>query len=125
MSVTVINTVSKSYLSGYNRDKPYILWFGACGPSKLLVYARHLQDALDECVDYIAEHLPGLLCNEMVEEAYNEAKSRGLSDDQAYDESLCDITTGGNCGDHILSWEWGIVAEDPTPKQIADIHHER
>ena len=125
MTLTLINPTSKSWTTGHYREKPYILWFGAYGTTRLLVYARHLSDALDECIDWIGDNAPGLLCNEQVNETYNEAMAEGLSEEEAFERASEDTTVGGNCGDHILSWEWGIVAEDPTPAEIAAIHHDR
>lgn len=115
----VVNPYDKSWC------KPYVFSFGVYGWVILLAYGDSLQYALDECIDWVADNAPGLLCNDEVAEAYEDAVSRGLSEDAAYEESLADVTTGGNCGDHILSWEWSLIAEHPTPKQIADIHHGR
>ncbi len=39
--------------------RPWVLGFGAFGPVRVLVWAEHLQDALDEACDYLAEHAPG------------------------------------------------------------------
>ena len=125
--IKLVNSTSKTCREGWhrNRERPWILWFGAYGSTRLLVYARHLQDALDECIDWIAEHAPGLLYNDQVAEAYQECIDQGMTQEQAWDESQTDMTCAGNCGDFIASWEWGIVAEDPSPAEIAAIHHDR
>ncbi len=39
----------------------YVLAFGAYGNTLVLAYADSLDAALDGCVDWIAEHAPGLL----------------------------------------------------------------
>ncbi len=122
--VTMINRPDKCEYTRW-ATKAWILWFGATGSTRLLVYAKHLEDALDECIDWIAENTPGLLANEMVNEAYQEALEEGLTEEEAWDEAQSDVTCAGNHGDYILSYEWGIVGEGLTPKEIADWVHER
>lgn len=107
----------------------FILCFGAYGDTMLMVWANHLDDALDECVDWISENAPGLLCNDEVNEIYRDELGRllasGMSDEnaesEAYETATQDVTTAGNYGDHILSYEWNIVCENPTREQIKDL----
>ena len=96
----------------------YILWFGACAPTKMLVWANSLEDALDECVDYMEERLPGLLADEMVEEEYQRGLEAGLDEEAAREAAETDTTSAGNHGRYLLSWEWGIHAEDPTRAEV-------
>jgi hypothetical protein len=96
----------------------YILWFGACGPTYLMVWANSLDDALDECIDHCEEHAPGLLCEEEVQEAYRDAIARGLSEDEAYERAEVDTTSGGNAGLHVRSDDWGIHSENPSRATI-------
>lgn len=97
----------------------FVLWFGAYGCTKLMVHARHLEDALDECVDWLAEHKPGLLADQAVAEAYHDALARGLSEEDAQEEATVDTTCAGNYGNYLNSWEWGIVCDDHASR--ADI----
>ena len=99
----------------------YILCFGAYGWTKLMVWANHLEDALDEAIDYIADNYPGLLCDDTVAEEYNRLVADGMDPDKAHEEATVDNTCGGNCGHYINSWEWGIVAEDPTREEIKQL----
>ncbi len=107
----------------------FVLCFGAYGWTRLMVWADHLEDALDECVDWIAEHAPGLLMDEQVAEAYKEAFdaaiAEGMSeedaDEHAREEAETDMTCAGNCGNYLASWEWGIVAENPTRAQVLEM----
>lgn len=99
----------------------YILWFGAYGWTRLMVWANSLEDALDEAIDWISVNAPGLLADEQVAEAYREAIARGLSDEEAQQEAEIDTTSGGNCGNYLNSSEWGIVAEDPTRAEVKAI----
>ena len=99
----------------------FVLYFGAYGWMRLMVWADHLEDALDECVDWIAEHAPGLLMNDEVSEAYNQAIADGCSEDSAHEQATQDMTCAGNAGDYLASWEWGIVAENPTRAQVLEL----
>lgn len=111
-------------VNGSDRDwtrHRYILSFGAYGETLLMVWANSLDDALDECVDWIADNAPGLLADEQVAEAYNEAIAAGKSEEDAQAEAETDTTCAGNAGHYLLSYEWGIVAEDPDRATILDI----
>lgn len=111
-----INGSDREFTSGR-----FILWFGACGPTQLMVWANHLEDALDEAVDWLADpengHT-GLLADDAVNGAYRDAIALGLSEEDAIEAAEVDVTIAGNCGNHILSWEWGITAENPTRAEI-------
>jgi len=99
----------------------FVLYFGAYGDTKLLVWANNLEDALDECIDWIVDNKPVLLCDEQVKEEYDRAIAEGKSEDEACEIAECDTTSGGNCGNRILSWEWGILAEDPDRATLKEI----
>jgi hypothetical protein len=102
----------------------YILAFGAYGWTRLMVWANSLEDALDEAIDWIAENAPGLLCDDQVAEAYREAITEGKSEDEAHEIATEDTTCGGNAGHYILSWEWCIVAEDPSRAEVLSLMKE-
>lgn len=99
----------------------FILWFGAYGSTRLMVWANHLEDALDEAIDWLVENAPGHIVDDQVNEAYNAALAEGKSEEEAIEEAEADTTTGGNAGNHILSYEWGIVAEDPSRADVLEI----
>lgn len=108
-------------VNGTDRDwtrHRYILWFGAYGEIRLMVWANSLEDAFDEAVDWLAENAPGLLADEAVNDAYNRAIEDGASHEAAAKAAEMDMMIGGNCGHYVNSWEWGIVAEDPTRDEI-------
>lgn len=96
----------------------YILAFGPYGWTRLMVWANSLDDALDEAVDWLAENAPGLLANDQVREAFEEAKAEGLDDDAAHERATEDVTCAGNHGDYIPSHEWFILAEDPDRETV-------
>lgn len=96
----------------------FILAFGAYGWTRLMVWADHLEDALDIAVDWIAENAPGLLANEQVEAAYREAIAEGMSEEEAHIRATEDMTCAGNHGDYVASWEWTIVAENPSRSEV-------
>jgi len=135
-AITPINSSDKSW----TRHR-YVLAFGAYGDTRLLVWANSLDDALDECVDWIADNAPGLLADDQVAEEYERLMSEGktctrcwngaygddvgecldckgegiisLTEEEAHEEATIDTTCAGNCGNYILSHEWMILAEDP------------
>jgi hypothetical protein len=113
MELHIVNPNEKSW----TRHR-YILWFGAYGSTRLMIWANSLEDALDEGIDWLEEHEPGLLATEQVNEAYREAIAEGKSEEEAQQEAEVDTTCGGNSGQYLLSWEWGIVSEDPTRQQV-------
>jgi hypothetical protein len=88
-------------------------------------YANSIDSALDEAADYLAVHAPGLLANEQYQEAYEEAHAKAIAaghwEDEAieiaHDEASVGMTCAGNHGEWLLSWEWGIAAENPTREQ--------
>ncbi len=99
----------------------YILCFGAYGWTKLMVWANSLDSALDEAVDWIVDNAPGLLADEQVAEEYARAIAEGMSEEEALEEAEVDTTCAGNCGNYILSHEWGVVVEDPTRAQVLEL----
>jgi hypothetical protein len=98
----------------------YVLQFGAYGDTRLLVYASSLDSGLEECIDWLADNAPGLLADDEVTDAYNEAINQGKTEEQAYEYATTDMTPGDN-GHYIASHEWAIVAEDPTREQLFEI----
>ncbi len=103
----------------------YVLWFGAVGSTFLLVWANSLDDALDEAVDWLAEHKPGYLATEEVRSEYErirhesvEDPSGTMTDEKAWDQATVDTTCAGNYGDFLHSWAWGCWCIDPTRADI-------
>ena len=96
----------------------YILAFGAYGWTRLMVGANSLGDAIDESIDWIVDHAPGLLCDEQVTEAYQEAIRAGMSEEKAAEEAAVDTICGGNEGHYILAWECNLIVEDPTRAEV-------
>jgi hypothetical protein len=99
----------------------YVLAFGAYGDTQLLVWANNLDDALDECIDWIVDNAPGLLCDDRVAEEYHRGIAEGMSEEDAHEAATADTTCGGNCGNYILSYEWSILVEDPTRAQLVHL----
>lgn len=95
-----------------SQSRRYVLWFGAYGATRLMVYAGHLEDALDQCVDWIAVNAPGLLANDEIQEEYARLVASGMNPEEAEEEASQDATIAGSHGDHLHSWEWGIVSAE-------------
>jgi hypothetical protein len=120
-------TVTFHIINASDRDNTshrFVLHFGAYGRTKCLVWADSLEDALDECVDWIADNKPGLLCDESVQQAYSEAIAEGKPEEAAIKYAERDTTCAGNNGHYIASWEWGILAEDPDRRALKSILEE-
>lgn len=97
----------------------YLFSFGAYGSTRVLAWGNYLGEALDAAVDALQDAgMDGIFCDEQVAEAYKEAMAEGLEEDEAHDRALNDVTTAGNNGRHILSWEWNVL-ENPSREIIA------
>ena len=46
----------------------YILWFGACGATRVMVWANDLESAMEEAAEWLKEHAPGHITEEWGEE---------------------------------------------------------
>lgn len=103
--------------SHWTRNR-YIFCFGAYGSTYLMVWANGIECALDVAVDWIAEHKPGILCNDEVKAEFDRYIGLGMSEEDAQEEATEDTTCAGNASDYIRSSEWGIVHENPTRAQI-------
>lgn len=114
--VTLVNPNERHF----NTDR-YVLAFGAYGWTRLMVWATSLEDALDEAVDWIAGNAPGLLADDAVSEAYREAIAAGHDDETAQEIATEDTTCAGNNGHYLNSWEWHIVAENPTRAEVLSL----
>lgn len=123
--LTIVNPMSKIWRTSHYRARPFILWFGECHPTYLLAYATSLEDALEECADWIAENAPGLFCDEVVHEEYDRCRAEGMEEEAAWEEATVDTTSVCSGTHHLTSYEWGIAAEDPSPKEISDFVHRR
>lgn len=107
-NLAIVNPTDRSWVR--NR---YLFSFGAYGDAKCLVWANSLDDALDEAIDWLVEHAPGILCDEEVHKEYERAIAEGLDKDAAQEHATVDTTCGGNAGNYINSWEWSVV-ENPS-----------
>lgn len=114
--IVIVNPSDRSFTK--NR---YILAFGAYGWTRLMVWANSVDSALDEAVDWIEDNAPGILCDDEVKSAYEEAVSDGKSEEEAMEIAEVDTTVAGNHGRYLHSWEWSILAENPTRAQIKEL----
>ena len=119
--VILVNPDNRDYTRDRGDDTRgscFVLWFGACAPTYLMVWDDHLEAALDTAVDWIVEYAPGLIADDQVHEAYNDAIADGKSEEEAIEEAELDTTCAGNCGNYLLSWEWGIALDSPTRQDL-------
>ena len=116
----------KFTVNGSDKDwttQKFVLWFGACSPTKLLVYANSCDAAVEECAGWIEDHAPGLFCDELVKEEYEGRIAAGDTHATAQREAEVDCTILDR-GHYLSSEEWGIVAENPDRAQLAEIFGE-
>ncbi len=102
-------------------DQNFIFWFGSHGATYVRAWGSSLQDALDEAVDWLSDHYPGLLADTEVEEEYKRLIGEGVSEEEAQEQAEMDMTPAGGYGQHIRSDEWGIEAENPTHARVLQI----
>jgi hypothetical protein len=113
-SITIVNPSDRDWTRN-----AFVLAFGAYGWTRLLCYAQGIEDALDVAGEWIAEHAPGLLCNEQVQEEYDRAIAEGLSEEDAQERAEEDCTPiGDGSVGWVLSWEWSIVCENPSRAEL-------
>jgi len=123
--IHVVNPVERSW----TRHR-YVLWFGACGPTLLMVWANSLDDAIEECGAWLAEHAPGHIVSEgqhtaLCREACEDAElawppPHDWCDEPEYTKAIesaeADLTYTE--AGWLVSYEWGIWFEDPTRAQL-------
>lgn len=114
--VTLVNPSDRDWTR-----RRFVLAFGDYGWTQCVVWANSLDDALDEAVDWIAEHAPGLLADDSVREEFERLVAEGATEEEAWEEATVDTTCAGNSGHYLLSYEWAIVAEDPTRDEMLSI----
>jgi hypothetical protein len=102
----------------------FIFGFGAYGDTLVRAWGRGVEDALEHAMEWIADHEPGILANEAVQDEYKRALAEGKSEEEAIEEAEVDTTQDGS-GNYVNSWEWTIVAEDPTREQVLQIQGRR
>jgi hypothetical protein len=115
--ITIINPGDKSW----TRHR-YVLWFDAHAPLYLMAFANSLDDALDECVDYLEDaNLPGYFVDDIVNAEFARFVAEGMDEEDAREHAEADTTTAGNHGRYLNSEDWGVEAEDPTDAQLRQI----
>lgn len=121
--------------SKYLGQPVWVLAFGAYGDTLVACYAKGIESALDECVDWIAENAPGLLADDAVAEEFRrilaEKVGSGANPEderviEACQESAeVDTTCAGNEGHYLNSWEWTIVIERATRDELIALARSR
>ena len=120
--IVLVNPAERDYAR-----HSYVLFFGAYGDTHLMVWTDSLEDAIEECAAWLAEHAPGHVMREwsdehkdLIREACQErgvewpAGFEALDDERKWE--ICDAAeadlTRTESG-FLTSYEWGISAEDP------------
>lgn len=91
------------------KDELFALEFGAYGWTRLLVWARSAETALEEAAGWLADHAPGIFVdqNELasLEKEYRE-EHPGADDDEVMNEAYADLTYTES--GYIPSYEWTL-----------------
>jgi len=87
-------------------------------PYYILAYGNSLESALSEAIEWVAKNDPALLCNDVVQELFDEALEAGSDENEAWDEATVDTTCNDDGNHYINSDDWSIVLEEPTTVQL-------
>jgi hypothetical protein len=95
----------------------YVLWFGAYGGTRLMVWANDLDSALELAGEWLLHYAPGHVIrhdSEDLRTLISEAREENpdLSEDSVYELATADLTYTES--GYIVSYEWGIDLEDPS-----------
>lgn len=99
----------------------FLMWFGAYGDTKILVWADSFEDAFEEAVDYLDDPSTCGIFTFLTEADFKQAREELIdegnadpSDDDVFEHVTVDMTIIGHttirCGEGmavIPSWEWG------------------
>ncbi len=87
--LTIVNPTDRG--QGRCRSQGWILQFG-WDPTEVLVYADHLEEALEIAVDWLVDNAPGRLSTDYVNEEYKRLIAEGKSVEEAQQEAEMDMT---------------------------------
>ena len=91
--IVLVNPGEREFMySGRGEQGAYLVTLGAYGCTRLLIWARSFDDAIEEAAEWCADHAPGLLADEAVEEAYRERLAELIADDPTYHSADNDET---------------------------------
>lgn len=127
-SVLMINPKERTHYDG-----AFVLAFGAYGSTYLHVYAESLDDAIEQCAAWLADHMPGHIMKEwdedhtaLVREAceerglvYPPAAGADLESEGYYaaqEDAEADLTRTES--GFLTSHEWTVVLEDPSVEDL-------
>lgn len=106
----------------YDRTARYnaIFWFNACAPTFVLASSyRGIEDALEEAADVLSSVSPG----SFVEPDYPPGFEWSEETAHVAEEAEADLTYTES--GWLESWEWGLIGEGLSPREIADFAHRR
>lgn len=115
-TVTLVNPPDGCRAHLYRKQK-WLFTFGAYGCTRCVVWARHLEDALEIAAEWLASEAPGLIMahdSEELEILYEEARDNlGIeceaSDEdtwRVHDEATVDLTYTES--GYLVAYEWWV-----------------
>lgn len=128
-SIVLVNPENRSYT-----ENRFVLAFGGYGWTRLMVWERSLDDALETAAEWLAEHAPGhvMECGSdehtaLVREACEEAGLAWPMPDDIYDgthpeyERAIESAESGmvHCDRGVMiSDDWSVALENPSRKEL-------
>lgn len=116
--IHVANPHEKEWVGdGAYDERRWLLWFGQMGTTNVLVYARSLEDALEEAAAFLAERFPG----HFVEPEMEDGSTHDCPDAKEGFPCTCDLTYTES--GYLEGWEWGISIENASRKDLVRFYH--
>jgi hypothetical protein len=116
--IHVANPHEKDWVGeGFRDCKRWVLWFGACGPTYVLIYSQCLEDALEEAAGFLADRFPG----HFVEPEMEDGLTHDCPDAKEGFPCTCDLTYTES--GYIAGWEWGIAIENASRADLVRFYH--
>lgn len=107
-------------------DNLYAFGFGAYGATRLLLWGKNIEDALEEAAGWLAQYAPGHITSEehvaqLMAEVREDEGDPDMDDEAAYEKATADLTYTES--GHLTSYEW-TVDDVPAGTELYQLAHE-
>lgn len=133
--IHIVNPQDREFWKRHGEVKCKVLWFGAYGWTRLLVYTDSWEDAIKECAAWLAEHAPGHIMAHssdehiaLIKEACEDAGTtyeQAMADDDLMmricESAETDLTYTES--GFLTSHEYGIALENPDTETLYQFIH--
>lgn len=135
--VTIINPQDREFWTHHGDVKSFVLWFGAYGWTRLLVYTGSLEEALEECAAWLAKYAPGHIMTEYGEDYTALIREQCEEEGEDFDTlrqgenqneklwEICDRATQDftRTESGFITDEWGIALVNPDTETLYQFIH--